>query len=137
MREGLTFNRALRVVSTDIHAGRLPPEGRFLRITSEALLLGGFKAVEKGADLVLRFVNPTARPATAKVEADPRLAGRIAAAQAVDLLERPRGESAGVKLTGGALRVTVPARGLASVRVAIKAGKRQARGSKATAKEGS
>ena len=118
IREGQAFNRALRVVSTDVHASEMPASGQFARVSPESAIVSGIKKAEKGDGLVVRVFNPTDRAVTAKVELSKKLLGEVAGAQEIDLLERAVARSS-AKSTGNTVSVNVPGRGIASVSVKI------------------
>lgn len=121
VRQGQAFNRPLRVVSTDVHSGEMPPSGRFLRVKSERAVVSGIKRSEDGGALVLRLYNPTRDCAAAGVEVDRELMGRVTDAVETDLLERPLDGSA-ASVAGNTVSVSVPARGIATVRVGVQKG---------------
>ncbi len=116
---GQEFNHALRVIGTDIHEGRLPATGQFVNITPETIVLSAIKKAEDGDAIVVRVFNPSKKKATAKIEFDAALLGKLKAANEVDLMERPLPKST-AKLTGNAVLVNVPASGIASLLVKIR-----------------
>ncbi|NQU10011.1 hypothetical protein HQ590_04415, partial [bacterium] len=118
IREGQRFNHGLRVVSTDVHAGAWPTTGGFLKIGPDAVCLSAVKKAEAGNGIVIRVFNPTRRQVTARVEVDTGKLGKVAGAQEIDLLERPVAPST-AKATAGAVTVSVPAHGIASVLVKL------------------
>jgi len=116
---GEEFNRALRVIGTDVHKGELPMNGQFIEVTPDAVKLSAIKKAENGRGLVARLFNPTEKKTTAKLKFDARLLGEVKAAQELDLMERPLPEST-AKIAGNSVQIAVPARGIVSVMVKFK-----------------
>jgi alpha-mannosidase len=115
IRMGQEFNRALRIVGTDVHDGRLPLTGQFVHLAAGDAVLTGIKQAEDDARLVLRLFNPTDKRATARLDfghgaalPSPR------AAEELDLLERPIKNGA-VTLKGKVVSVSLPAGGIVTV----------------------
>lgn len=115
---GDAFNHPLRVIGTDIHAGKLPTRGQFVKLTPDTVVLCGLKKAEASNAMVARLFNPTARAVTAKLAFD---LGPVARAEEIDLLERPSKEST-AKVAGHTVSVAVPARGITSVLVKLARG---------------
>jgi alpha-mannosidase len=88
--EGQSFNKPLRLMSTDRHEGKLPLRGRFLRITPASATISGIKQAEDGKRLVVRLFNPTDTHITAKLHfGDKELLPAPVSAVELDLMERP------------------------------------------------
>lgn len=118
IREGISFNHPLRVVSTDVHKGPLPPSGQFVRVSPDPVVLSAIKKAEDDAALILRLFNPTNRKVTAHIEAAGKLLVPWAKVEEVDLLERPVVKSS-CRTAGRLITVAVPARGIVSLRAEI------------------
>jgi alpha-mannosidase len=119
IQQGQLFNHAVRVVSTDLHPGELPAQSQLVRVRPEGVLLSGIKKSEEGDLLVLRLFNPTSRKATARIECDPALLGKVVEVTELDLLERPLSRS-GARIDGGRAVLGVPARGIATVGIKLR-----------------
>jgi alpha-mannosidase len=119
IRAGDAFNHPIKVVSTDLHPGAMPKEGQFIRLEGDAVVLTTVKKAEDGQALVLRLFNPTATRATAKAFLDPALSGKITRTVELDLMERELGKST-AKAMGQTVRVSLPAHGIATVRVELR-----------------
>jgi alpha-mannosidase len=119
IQQGQVFNHGLRVVGTDLHRGELPAESQLIRVRPEGVLLSGIKKSEEGDMLVLRLFNPTARKATARIECDPALLGKVVEATELDLLERPLPRS-GARIDGGRVVLGVTGRGIATVGIKLR-----------------
>jgi alpha-mannosidase len=118
IRLGRNFNHALRVVGTDVHAGPLPAAAAFIQTTPESVILSSVKKAETEDALVLTFFDPTGRAATVEARFNEALLGRPVEAVEVDLMERPLAHSTAA-VSGDAVTVQVPGRGIVSVKVRI------------------
>ncbi len=124
IRMGAGFNHPLLVAATDIHAGRLPPEAAAVSAdaTPNVIISSVRKAqVEdppgrNDEGLIFHLYETAGRKTVAKVGIDACLLGVPEAAAEVDFLERPLAEST-ARLTEAGFSVTVPARGIAAVKV--------------------
>jgi alpha-mannosidase len=105
-------------VATGVHPGRLAPARTLLTVSGADAVLSGLKLTEDGDRLLARLYAPTAAGAHVQV-AIPADLGTLAAAQAVDLLERPRQDAPQPTLTRAGARFRVPPFGLAGVAVRI------------------
>jgi len=119
VRMGAAFNQPLRVVSTDAHAGPLPPAAGAVRgVRPAGVVLSAVKKAEDGESVVFRLHETAGRAAAARVSLDSALLGRVVAAEEVDLLERcVTNGSAG--LIDGGFKVNIPAHGIAGVKVRL------------------
>ena len=115
-RSARDLNHALRVVGTDIHAGPLPMDAQFVSVEPANVVVSTLKQAEAGDGVVLRLYETAGLDTTATVTVNADLLGKIASVEAVDLLERPAGPSS-VSLTGNAIRATVPAHGITSIKI--------------------
>jgi alpha-mannosidase len=117
-RLGQAFNRALRVVSTDLHEGRLPAVSPFLTVAPSSVVVTSVKKAEDddGA-VVVRLSAPGARSVRARLSF---ARGRVRVRRVVetDVLERPLTRST-ARVVGPSVEVKVPARGFATVKVSL------------------
>jgi alpha-mannosidase len=117
VRLGAAFNHPLPVVAADVHAGRVPARASAVRAVGPAgVVLCAVKRAEADGSLVLRLLEAEGRPATATIELDETVLGRLSAAEEVDLLERPLAKGT-ARLAGASVSVDLPAHGIASVRL--------------------
>jgi alpha-mannosidase len=117
-RLGAAFNHPLQVVSTDVHPGRLAPVVSGLAaVTPTDVLVTAVKKSEADGSVVFRLLETAGRASTVRLALGPLL-GVPAAAEEVDLLERPLAKGT-ARLGSGAVSVDLPAYGVASVRVAF------------------
>lgn len=114
VRAGNAFNHALRLVGTDVHKGPLPASAGLLTVEGGSVVVCGLKKAEEGHALIVRLFETAGKKTTARIKVNAKAAGRVKAAREVDLMERPQAKS-GATLQQGAVRVTVPPRGLVSV----------------------
>ncbi len=119
MCEGQAFNRALRPVGTDAHAGPLPPEFAIVRVSPGPVIVSGVKRAEESDALIVRLVNPDPVPRTSRIELASHAAGRVRDAGEVDLIERPVSGRA-VRRSGRSVTARVPAFGITAVRIDLK-----------------
>jgi alpha-mannosidase len=106
IRAGQGFNRALKVVGTDVHTGTWPADDVFVRQDNAAIQVCGVKKTEDGEGLIVRVFNPTAKKADARLALHADLARRVSGVERVDLMERP--SSGKVAWKGNAAQVAVP-----------------------------
>ena len=108
------------VVPATVHEGRLPASaGMVAKVQPASVRLVAVKPAEDGEGVICRLVNYSPRAVTGKVSFDKDLAGTVASAQAVDLLERPI-EDGKVSQAGQTVSAAVAGRGIASVKVRFK-----------------
>ena len=118
IRLGRGFNHALRVVGTDVHAGRLPAAATGIGTTPDSVILSSVKKAEDGDASVLTFFNPTGQDAVVSASFDEGFLGRPTHAVEVDLMERPvAGSSA--RCSRGGDRAGTLLHGIASVKVSL------------------
>jgi alpha-mannosidase len=115
---GNAFNHPVRVVSTDVHAGTLPAEACALSAVPGTIILSAVKKAEAGEALVIRLFETAGEATRATLTLTPALLGQIVGAQEVDLLERLV-ENSTALVDGETVTVTVPAYGIASVKVTL------------------
>ncbi|MFP4052260.1 MAG: glycosyl hydrolase-related protein, partial [Phycisphaerae bacterium] len=86
-------------------------------VAPAGVVLTGIKKCEDAEALLLRLLNTTGRSANARVKLNPDLLGPVTDAAEVDLLERclDGGATAG----GNTVKVKIPARAVASVKVSL------------------
>ncbi len=86
-REAAAFTRSLKVISTDVHEGELPPRDQFLELDAGRAVLSCLKREENGDGVIARFYNPTAQGTDVELALHQSF-GEVAEAREVDLLER-------------------------------------------------
>ena len=119
VRLGAGLNQPIRVLATDAHAGSLPPAAGAVRgVRPAGVILAGVKKAEDEEAMIFRLLETAGRAATARVALNADLLGRPAGCVEVDLLERPVEPSTASEAPDG-FAVKVPARGIASVKVAL------------------
>jgi len=119
IRTAMAFEQELRVVSTDAHEGALPPAAQLVQAAPAGVVLSALKKAEDGDAFILRFFDPIGRKSTAKATLDEAFFGEVTQVEEVDLLERPVAKST-AKKSGNTVSVSVPRRGIASVKVALR-----------------
>jgi alpha-mannosidase len=114
-RLGAAFNHPLQVVSTDVHTGRLAPAVSGVAVSPSDVVVTAVKKSEADDSIVFRLLETSGKASTARLDVAPLL-GAPTGAEEVDLLERPVAKGT-ARLGSGAVTVSVPAYGVASVRV--------------------
>ena len=117
-RRARDLNRPLRVVGTDAHVGSLPARAQFVSVGPANVIVSAIKKAVEGDALVVRVYETAGRKTTAKVQVNGGLLGDVIAAEEVDLMERPL-EKSSATLKEGVVTMTVPAHGIASVRLKL------------------
>ncbi len=115
MRQAEAFNVPLSVVGTELRGGGLQPTGSYAEVLTDNVILASLKRAEDSEALIVRLYEVEGTATEARV----RLSGLVegeAEAQEVDLLERPL-QTSTARMEGETLVVTVPAYGIATVRV--------------------
>ena len=115
------LNHHLRVVGTDAHAGGLAPQGWFLSVEGENVVVSGVKKAEDGEGLIVRLYETAGAEATARISLNMDLLGEVTRAQEVDLMERPLAASS-VRAVGNSVEVAVPAFGITSTLIEMAGG---------------
>lgn len=115
-RDGYEFNNQIEVVATDVHKGHLPKDKGFVSINPSNVLLSGIKKAEDSYDLVLRLYETDGKAVEAQVRLDSSFIKPGSSAVETDILERPIPNST-ARLDGDILKVTVPAFGIATVKI--------------------
>lgn len=116
VRQGYAFNHAVIPVGTTVHSGELPAEISGLEVLTPNVMLSGVKQAEDGEGLIVRLYEFAGEETQAEVRLHESLVGTEASAIETDLLERPLEQSTAT-LAEGALNVTIPANGIATVRL--------------------
>ena len=116
IRTGRELNKPLRLVGTGVHEGDLKPVASAVALDNPSAILADLKQAEDGQDVIVRLLNPTAKPQKVVVSLNPDMMGRFSGAVEVDLMERIASPSS-AKLSTGSLSVAVPAFVIASVRL--------------------
>ncbi len=118
-RLGANFNDPLLPVGTDAHDGPLPSSAELLTCQNEDILVAGVKKADDEDALIVRLQNTTAKPAKATLRCNEAILGKVNAVSEVDLIERPMEKSTAEKTSGGKVTVSLPASGIASVKIAF------------------
>ncbi|HEY3396295.1 MAG TPA: glycoside hydrolase family 38 C-terminal domain-containing protein [Armatimonadota bacterium] len=115
-RAGLAFNHPVVPVGTTVHEGALPPAYSGLEVLSPGVLVSGLKRAEDSEALVVRLYEIAGEATEARLRLAPELAPVGAPVVETDVLEQPLAAST-ARWEGETLVVSVPAYGLATVRV--------------------
>lgn len=116
IRAGYAFNHPCVPVGTTLHAGQLPAEASGLEILTPNVMLSGLKQAEDGEGVILRLYEFEGTQTQAQVRVSPLVAPAGSVAVETDLMEQPlAGSTAG--MTGDVLTVTIPAFGIATVKL--------------------
>ncbi len=115
---GREFNHPLRVISTDVHEGTLPPISAFVEVQPETVVLSCIKKAQAGEAVIVRLLNPGDKTQTARIQCPVDLLGQVKQVQEVDLLERPVAKSA-VAHSNNTVQVDIPAHALATLKITI------------------
>jgi alpha-mannosidase len=113
---GHAFNHPLVPVGTTVHEGDLPVEGSALEILAPNVMLSGLKKAEDDDAIIIRLYEFEGRETTARVRLSRVLAEPDSAAVETDILEQPLDENTAT-MDGDVLSVTIPAFGVATVKV--------------------
>ena len=122
IQAGQEFNHAIRMIGTDVHDGRLQATAQFVNVAPASVSLSGIKKAEDGDAVIVRLFNPGAKQVAARITLNEKLFGKISAAQETDLMEQPLRPSA-AKIARNTVSVTLPPRGIATVRIQTKPGR--------------
>ncbi|TFH05069.1 MAG: hypothetical protein E4H09_02630, partial [Spirochaetales bacterium] len=109
------FDHAPCVVSTGLHSGTLPLSASFVELSGEGVVMTSFKKAEKGEDLILRLMNPTASDQECRVIFGAPLKSSLVSVDLADVLEEAVESAEG--FTDGRVTVTVPAYGFVTLRI--------------------
>ena len=113
---GAAFNHPLLVTATDVHAGTLPATAAALSAGPANVVISSVRQAQDDGGIIFHLYETAGKAAAAKVALDATLVGKAAEAVEVDLLERPVAKSS-AKVTKDGFSVSVPARGIAAVKV--------------------
>ena len=116
IRAGHAFNHPLIPVGAEVHPGDLPPEASALAVLTPNVMLSGIKQAEDSEAVVLRLYEFAGEDTEARVRLSSLIAPPGARAVETDMLEQPI-EGSTARMEGDTLVVTVPACGIATVRV--------------------
>jgi len=117
IRAGAAFNQPLQVVSTDVHAGKLPSvleDG--VSCAESNVIVTQLKRAEDSDELVFRLQETAGTTTTAHVTLSEALFGKVSAAVEADLIERALPESSAA-LSGNGFSVKVDGFGIVTVKV--------------------
>ncbi len=113
------LNHPLRAIATGIHGGKLGRTGSLVAVEGTGLVVSGIKKAEDEDALIVRVYETAGRDVDGVIKLNPAL-GKVSDACEVDLVERKLASSS-AKVDGNSIRVRIPARGLCSVKVALRA----------------
>jgi len=116
IRAGQAFNHPFSVVGTDAHDGNLPLSGGYAEVLTPNTVLACLKRAEDSQALVVRLYEVEGKTTEARLRLHGSLAAPGSPAVETDLLEQPLVNST-ARMDGDTLAVTVPAYGIATVRV--------------------
>jgi alpha-mannosidase len=120
IRQGVAFNRPLKVIGTGVHAGRLPSASLGLTaIGPSNVVVSAVKKAETGDDLVIRLYETQGTKCTASVEFKDTIFGQVDNTRETDLLERPL-EKGTARVKNNGFEIEMPAYGIATVRVRLR-----------------
>jgi len=115
-RLGIAWNHPLEAISTDVHVGPLETAATGVSVAPGDVVLSGIRVATEGDGLIFHLLNTGEKDAAGQVALNEALFGRPRSAGEVDLLERELDDGS-AEVTSGGFSVTVPARGIAAVRV--------------------
>ena len=110
------FDHPVESVATDIHDGRLGLQATAITWESETLVLDAVKLAEDKNGIICRIHNPEGRIGRATLTLDQSIFGTATAAVETDLMERSV-ESPGTSVADGRVTISVPARGIRTLRI--------------------
>jgi alpha-mannosidase len=93
----------------------LPPAASLLEVSPSSVLLSALKPAEDGEGVVLRLLNPTDEPQSARVALSAEIAAQIDGVEAIRLDETPAPDS--VQFDGRTIELVTPAHALRSLRL--------------------
>jgi alpha-mannosidase len=118
-RLAAAWNHPLQAVSTGVHEGTLPADGKpAVCVKQDNVILAAVKKAEDDDALIFRLQEADGKDTLATVELNENLLGRVVSVEEVDLLERPAQTNTAGK-AGNGFRVKLPAFGIASVKVEL------------------
>ncbi|MBA3845824.1 MAG: alpha-mannosidase [Planctomycetes bacterium] len=117
-RQGAGFNHPLQTVTCDHHAGKVAHAVAAIACAQPNVIVTQLKRAEDDDALILRLVETAGSATTAQVTLTRGVLGSITSAIACDVLERPLADN-GVSTAGDRVSVTIPAHGIATVKVAL------------------
>ena len=118
VRLGAGFNHPLLVVASDVHAGKLPPEAALVSVGAENIVISSVKQAEDEDALVVHLYETAGKKTVARIALNAAILGTPAEAVEVDFMERPL-EVSTAKVTADGFSVTVPAYGIAAVKLTL------------------
>ena len=119
VRMGAAFNHSLIAVPTDVHKGRLPAAAAAVADElAPNVILSSLKKAEDDESLIFHLFETAGKKTVAKVALGAAILGTATEAVEVDLLERPVADSS-ARLIKNGFSVTVPAHGIAAVKVSF------------------
>lgn len=116
VQAGYAFNHPCLPVNTTVHAGELPPEAEHLAFLTPHVMLSGLKRAEDSEAVVVRLYEFGGQESEAQVRLSAALVAPDSPAVETDLIEQPLASST-ARMEGDVLKVTIPAYGIATVKV--------------------
>jgi alpha-mannosidase len=116
IQAGYAFNHALIPVGTTAHEGALPAEFCGLEVLTPGIMVSALKQAEDGDAVILRLYEFAGQDSQAQVRIAASLVAAGSACHEVSLLEQPLVINSAA-MNGDVVSVTVPAYGIATVRL--------------------
>ncbi|MEI6168001.1 MAG: glycoside hydrolase family 38 C-terminal domain-containing protein [bacterium] len=114
---GAAFNHPLEPVSTDIHPGKLPPQaGLVSAVSPTSAVVSSLRKVQDGDGYIVTIYETAGKKATAALNINPVLFGKVKGVVEVDMMERPLVKSS-ARINQNGVQVALPAYGIVSVKV--------------------
>ena len=114
-RAGEEFNSPMAVVSATVQPGELPAEKSFVEVQTPNVFVSAVKKAEDSNAVVIRMFEATGKQTTAKIRVNGIVKSGAKAVE-TDVLERPLPIN-GAELKGDVLTVSIPAFGIATVKI--------------------
>ena len=115
-RQGYAFNHPCVPIGTTLHEGDLAAEQSLVEVITPNVMFASLKQAEDSEALVIRLYEMTGQETVAQVSISDLLCNPNATAVETDIMEQPLAESS-ANMWDGVLSVTVPAFGIAAVKV--------------------
>ncbi len=120
VQAGRLFNHELKIVATDAHDGDWPTTASLLRLDAAGVVLDTVRPAADGKGLIVRLHETAGKAARGRLHVDAVRLGRLAAATAVDLLERDEPDATvQVARDGAAVAFRMPSRAILSLRLTL------------------
>ena len=115
---GVKLNRKLKTIGTDIHKGSLPPNGQFIKIEPDNVIVSGLKKAEDKDALILRFYEIKGKNTKIKISIN-KMLGTVEDAVVVDLMERPIKDAACLQVKSNDIILNVKPYKIISIKIQI------------------